>query len=79
MLLVVLENFLCLPNQIIINRQDQYKITFIKPWGIFCWVFIAFGLKNTSGTYQCAMTHIFHDYMHTILEDYFDDILAKSI
>ena len=29
-------------------------------------------------TYQRAMTTIFHDMMHTFMEDYVDDILAKS-
>ena len=38
-----------------------------------------FGLKNVGATYQRAMTTIFHDMMHTIMEDYVDDILAKSI
>ena len=37
-----------------------------------------FGLKNAEATYQRAMTTIFHDMMHTFLEDYVDDILAKS-
>lgn len=37
-----------------------------------------FGLKNTGATYQRAMTTIFHDMMHTFMEDYVDDILAKS-
>lgn len=38
-----------------------------------------FGLKNIGASYQCVMTLIFHDYIHKILEDYVDDILAKSI
>ena len=37
-----------------------------------------FGLKNAGATYQRAMTAIFHDMIHKILEDYVDDILAKS-
>ena len=37
-----------------------------------------FGLKNAGATYQRAMTYIFHDIIHTILEDYVDDILGKS-
>jgi len=38
-----------------------------------------FGLKNAGATYQRAMTTIFHDYMHTCMEDYVDDLLAKSV
>ena len=37
-----------------------------------------FGLKNARATYQRAMTVIFHDLIHKILEDYVDDILLKS-
>ncbi|GLJ23982.1 hypothetical protein SUGI_0456270 [Cryptomeria japonica] len=65
-------------NQIFINPQDQYKTAFTTPWGTFCWIMMPFGLKNAGATYQRAMTLIFHDYMHKILEDYVDDILAKS-
>lgn len=38
-----------------------------------------FGLKNVGATYQRAMTVIFHDLIHKILEDYVDDILVKSM
>ncbi|KAH9295488.1 hypothetical protein KI387_039076, partial [Taxus chinensis] len=37
-----------------------------------------FGLKNVGATYQRAMTYIFHDIMHHIMEDYVDDLLPKS-
>ena len=37
-----------------------------------------FGLKNAGATYQWAMTTIFHDMTHIFMEDYVDDILAKS-
>lgn len=37
-----------------------------------------FGLKNAGATYQREMTTIFHDMMHTFMEDYMDDLLAKS-
>ena len=40
---------------------------------------IPFGLKNAGETYQRAMTVIFHDLIHKILEDYVDDILVKSL
>lgn len=37
-----------------------------------------FGLKNARDTYQRAMTTIFNDLIHSILEDCVDDILVKS-
>jgi hypothetical protein len=66
-------------NQIFIPIEDQLKTAFITPWGTFCWVMMPFGLRNAGATYQRAMTLIFHDYIHKILEDYVDDILVKSI
>ena len=37
-----------------------------------------FSLKNAEATDQRAMTAIFHDMMHTKIEDYVDDIVVKS-
>ena len=37
-----------------------------------------FALKNAGATCQRPITYIFHDYMHDIIEDYVDDLLAKS-
>lgn len=65
-------------NQIKIAPEDQEKITFTCPWGTFYWNVMSFGLKNAGAIYQRAMTTIFHDMMHTIMEDYVGDILAKS-
>ncbi|GLJ28699.1 hypothetical protein SUGI_0565670 [Cryptomeria japonica] len=65
-------------NQIKIAPEDQEKTTFTCPWGTFCWNVMPFGLKNACATYQRSMTTIFHDMMHTFIEDYVDDILAKS-
>ena len=38
-----------------------------------------FGLKNVGATYQRAMTTIFHDMMHKIMEDCVDDLLEKYL
>jgi len=65
-------------NQIRIVEEDQDKTSFICPWGTYCWVVMPFGLKNAGATYQRAMTVIFHDLFHTIMEDYVDDILGKA-
>ncbi|GLJ30588.1 hypothetical protein SUGI_0605680 [Cryptomeria japonica] len=66
-------------NQIKIALEDQHKTAFTCPWGTYCWNVMPFGLKNARATYQRAMTTIFHDMMHTIMEDYVDDLLAKSL
>ena len=65
-------------NQIEIAPEDQQKIAFTCAWGTYCWNVMPFGLKNVGATYQRAMTTIFHDMMHKNMEDYVDEILAKS-
>ncbi|KAH9287534.1 hypothetical protein KI387_031651, partial [Taxus chinensis] len=65
-------------NQIKISEQDQAKTTFITPWGTYCYAVMPFGLKNAGATYQRAMTYIFHDLIHKIVESYVDDLLAKA-
>lgn len=65
--------------QIKISLEDQYKTAFTCPWGTYCWNVMPFVLKNAGVTYQRAMNTIFHDLMHTIMEDYVDYLLAKSL
>jgi len=65
-------------NQIRIKESDQHKIAFRTPWGNFCYKVMSFGLKNAGATYQRAMTAMFHDFIHKIVEVYVDDILVKS-
>ena len=66
-------------NQIRIAPEDQHKTEFTCPWGTYCWNVMPFGLKNAGATYQRAMTTIFHDFMHILMEDYVDDLLCKSL
>lgn len=65
-------------NQIKIALEDQDKIAFTCLWGTCCWNVMPFGLKNVGKTYQREMVTIFNDMMHTFMEDYVDDLLAKS-
>jgi hypothetical protein len=46
--------------QISLAIDDEEKIAFIMPFGIFCYINIAFGLKNGGATYQKCV--------HTVLE-----------
>lgn len=65
-------------NRIKIAPEDQDKTTFTYPWGSYCWNVMPFDLKNAGATYKRAMTIIFHDMIHTLMEDYVDELLAKS-
>lgn len=61
-----------------IAPEDQDKINFACPWGTYYWNVMPFSLKNAGVIYQGEMTTIFHYMMHTFIEDYVDDWLAKS-
>ena len=58
--------------------EDVEKTTFFTLWGTFCYKVMAFRLKNAGATYQRAMVALFHDMMHKEIEEYVDDMIAKS-
>jgi hypothetical protein len=42
-------------NQIKLKKEDEEKIAFITPYGIFCYQVMPFSLKNAGATYQRMM------------------------
>jgi hypothetical protein len=56
-------------NQIFMAREDIAKIAFRCQGfvGLFEWVVMTFGLKNTGATYQRAMNLVFHDLLGIIM------------
>jgi len=67
-------------NQIFMTEEDIPKTTFRCPGhvGLFEWIVMTFGLKNTSATYQRAMNFIFHKFISKLVEIYIDDVVFKS-
>ena len=59
-------------------KVDAKKTPFKTPLGNFYYTIMPFGLKNVGATYQKAITAIFHDLIHHIVEDYVDDLVVKS-
>jgi Reverse transcriptase (RNA-dependent DNA polymerase) len=62
-------------NQIKMAPEDEKHTTFCTPIGIYCYKVMPFGIKNTGATYQRAMTKIFDDLIHKIVEYYVDDLV----
>ena len=56
-------------NQIRMAPKDEENTTFRMPIGKFYYIVMPYGLKNAGATYQHTMTTIFHDMMHSELED----------
>jgi hypothetical protein len=68
-------------NQIFMALEDISKTAFrcLGHIGLFEWIVMTFGLKNTSATYQRAMNYIFHELIIKIVEIYIDDVVIKSL
>jgi hypothetical protein len=65
-------------NQIMMDKNDQEKTSFITSRGLFCYKVMPLGLKNTWATYQRLMNRMFHDQIGRNVEVYVDDMLVKS-
>ncbi|GKV44628.1 hypothetical protein SLEP1_g51790 [Rubroshorea leprosula] len=59
-------------------EEDKLKTTFITQWGTFCYKVMPFGLKNAGATYQRSVITLLHDFVHTIVELYVDDMVIMS-
>lgn len=58
--------------------EDEEATTFRMSIRIFCYRVMPFGLKNAGATYQRAMTYIFEDMLHDVVECYVDDLVVKT-
>ena len=65
-------------HQITMKESNQLAMSFITPFGSFCYVSMSFGLKNARATYQRCMLKCFRDLIGRTVEAYIDDIVVKS-
>jgi ribonuclease HI len=65
-------------HQISLVIDDEEKIAFITPFGVFCYTKMAFGLKNGGATYQKCVHTVLKSQIGRNFEDYIDDIVVKS-
>ena len=66
-------------NQIKMDKDDTSKVFFITDFSVFCYLVMAFGLKNARATYQRLVNKIFKDLIGKTMEVYVDDMLFKSL
>ncbi|GJV35847.1 reverse transcriptase domain-containing protein [Tanacetum coccineum] len=59
--------------QILIDPQDQEKMTFTCPFGTYAYSRMPFGLCNAPATFQRCMLAIFHDMIEESVEVFMDD------
>ena len=65
-------------NQIRMKVEDKEKITFITPYGVFCYTTMPFGLKNASATYQRMMQACLQNQIGRNVQVYIDNIIIKT-
>jgi hypothetical protein len=65
-------------HQIKMKESDQVVTSFFTPFGMYCYVTMPFGLRNTGATYQRCMQHIFGEHIGPTVEAYVDDIVVKT-
>jgi hypothetical protein len=59
------------------SEEDKENIAFITVDGLFCYVSVPYGVKNTLPTFVRAMHKIFGDLIRDLVEVYVDDIIVK--
>jgi hypothetical protein len=65
-------------HQINLAIDDEEKIAFITPFGIFCYTKMTFILKNGGATYQKCMHIILEPQIRRNVEAYVNDVVVKS-
>jgi hypothetical protein len=65
-------------HQIKMAMEDEEKTTFITPCGVYCYVCLPFGLKNTGATFQRLMRKALGAQMGRNAKSYIDDIIIKT-
>jgi hypothetical protein len=62
-------------NQIKLKKEDEEKIAFITPYGVFCYQVMPFGLKNAGATYQRMMQNYLGSQIGRNIQVYIDDVV----
>jgi hypothetical protein len=65
-------------NQIKLKKEDEEKIAFITPYGIFCYQVMPFGLKNAGATYQRMMQNCLGSQIGRNIQVYIDDVVITT-
>nr|ABA97914.1 retrotransposon protein, putative, Ty3-gypsy subclass [Oryza sativa Japonica Group] len=65
-------------HQINMAKEDEEKMAFITPFGVFCYAKVPFGLISTGNTYQRGIQRALGDQLVRNIEAYVDDIAVKT-
>jgi hypothetical protein len=59
------------------SREDEETTTFIIVYGLFCYISMPYGLKNTLPTFVHVMHKTLSDLIRDLVEVYVGDIIVK--
>jgi hypothetical protein len=65
-------------HQISMCIDDEEKTVFVTPFSVYCYIKMAFGLKNAGSTYQKCVHIVLEGQIGSNVEAYIDDIVVKS-
>ena len=65
-------------NQILMDKDDQEKASFITGQGLYYYKVMPFGLKNARAIYQRLVNRMFSHQIERNVEVYVNDMLVKS-
>ena len=65
-------------NQILMDKEDQEKTSFVTCQGLYYYKVMPFGLKNEKATYQRLVNRMFSHQIGKNVELYVDNMLVKS-
>lgn len=64
-------------HQIFMHMEDEEKIAFIAPDGVYCYRVMLIGLKNSGATYTRMVARIFRSLIRKSMAAYVSDMLVK--
>jgi hypothetical protein len=65
-------------NQIKVKVEDEEKMAFITPYGVFCYQVMPFGLKNAGATYQRMMQNCLGKQIGRNVQAYINDMVITT-
>jgi hypothetical protein len=61
-----------------LKKEDEEKIAFLTPYGLFCYQVMPFGLKNAGATYQQMMQNCLESQIGCNIQVYIDDVVITT-
>jgi dsDNA-binding SOS-regulon protein len=61
-----------------LKKENEEKIAFITPYGVFCYQVMPFGLKNAGATYQRMMQNCLGSQIGCNIQVYIDDMVITT-